>query len=161
MKLIRYPNPILNQQSEDCKESDLPFIKESIPEMIKTMDQLKGVGLAAVQVGILKKFCILKDSHGVNHVIINPEIIEGLNLTPIREGCLSLPFFFETIDRFEEITIKFKNDNWEDKTAIFTGIEAQCIQHEMNHFSGLLILDTVSLVKRQMWIKKATKKGVL
>jgi len=161
MNLIRYPNPILNQKSEECTEADLPLIKESLPRMTQIVDGLKAAGLAAVQVGISKRFCIVKDHAGKNNLLINPELVEGLDLTSMREGCLSLPFFFESIDRFEEVTVKFKDENWAEKTAVFTGIESQCLQHELNHMNGTLIFDTVSKVKQDMWIKKAKKKGVL
>lgn len=156
--ILRYPNPILNAVSEDCTEADLLLINENYDEMVRLTNATNGVGLAAVQVGILKRFCIVRDSGNEYNLIINPELVEGLDLTPKKEGCLSLPFFSELVERFEQVTIKFRDSSWTERTAVMTGIEAQCIQHEMNHMSGLLILDTVSLMKQQMYNKKLRKK---
>lgn len=161
LKLVRYPDPLLNLVSEDCLETDLPYILSVKDQMIKIMDEYKGVGLAAVQAGILKRFAIIKDKAGQNNLIINPEIEQGEALQDMREGCLSLPFFYETIVRFEQIIVKFKDETWTEHRAIMNGQEAQCLQHELNHMSGLLILETVSPMKQQMWIKKAKKKGFL
>lgn len=159
--IIRYPNPILNERSVYCTEEDLPLITESLSEMIRLNDGVKGAGLAAVQVGILKRFCIVRDASGTNNLLINPEITSGDTLVNLREGCLSLPLFFENVERFQSVSIKFRDINWVEREASMTGVEAQCIQHEINHMGGLLILDTVSLLKQQMWKKKAKKKGYL
>jgi peptide deformylase len=161
MNLIRYPDPQLKTVSVECTEADLEFINSQLPEMVKVMDSFKGVGLAAIQVGIAKRFCIIKDKMGNNNVLINPELLSGDNLRPIREGCLSLPLFHENIERFENIVIKFRDKNFVERTAEMSGEEAQCLQHELNHLNGLLILDTVSLTLQQMWLKKAKKKGIL
>lgn len=161
MKLIRYPDTTLYRLSSDCTESDLELIKSSTPEMIKLLEESKGAGLAAIQVGIQKRFCIIKDRSGNNNVLINPELLTGENLRPVREGCLSLPLFYENIERFESVTIKFRDETWTERIAEMTGEEAQCFQHEVNHLNGLLIVDGVSLMKQEMWKKKAKKKGFL
>lgn len=161
LKLVRYPDPLLNLVSEDCLETDLPYILSVKDQMIKIMDEYKGIGLAAVQVGILKRFAIIKDKSGKNNLIINPETELGEEFQEKREGCLSLPLFYETIGRFEQVIVKFRDDNWTQRRAIMNGQEAQCLQHELNHMSGLLILETVSPMKQQMWKIKAKKKGFL
>lgn len=161
LTIKRYPDPVLTQVSQECTEADVSYINHLVPEMTTIMNNLKGVGLAAVQVGILMRFCILKDTHGKVHTLINPALASGENLTPKQEGCLSLPFFYEKVERFEEVTINFRDETWTERTAVFNGIEAQCIQHEINHMNGLLIFNTVSRMKQEMWLKKARKKGVL
>lgn len=159
--LLKYPDPILNQKSEDCVKSDLPLIKQNFDEMVKIMDKAEGVGLAAVQVGILKRYCIIKSFTGESNLIINPVITEGLDLEKKLEGCLSLPLFSEHIQRFNEVTVTYRDENWIERTAVFTGLQAQAIQHEINHFNGLLLINTVSLMKEQMWKKKLKKRGLL
>lgn len=161
MKILRYPDPVLNERSKYCTEEDLPLIKESLPEMIKLMESVKGAGLAAVQVGILKRFCIVKDQAGNNNVIINPELTSGDDLVLKQEGCLSLPLFYENVERFDNVSIKFRDIDWVERESSMSGQEAQAIQHEINHFGGLLILDTVSLMKQQMYKKKLKKRGML
>jgi len=121
----------------------------------------KGVGIAAVQVGIAKRFSIIKSPQGINNLIINPELVAGENLRAIKEGCLSLPMFYENVERFEEVTIKFRDKDWIERVAVMTGEEAQCIAHELNHMNGILILDTVSQMKKEMWLKKVSKKGII
>ena len=161
LQIIRYPDPILNQISVDCIETDLKDINEQVPDMVKIMTNMNGVGLAAVQVGILKRFAIIKDSQNQVHLVINPVLISGENLEPKREGCLSLPFFFETIERFDEVTISYRDQDWIERIAVMNGQEAQCIQHEILHMSGKLILEYVSKQKQDMWLKKLRKKGGL
>lgn len=161
LKIVRYPDPILNQVSEDCTEDNVKYIIQLLPEMETLMNNMNGVGLAAVQVGILKRFAIIEETSGKTNLIINPVIVAGDNLEPKREGCLSLPLFFETIERFDEVTIKYRDSSWVEHTAIMTGQEAQCLQHEMNHMDGKLIIEYVSKMKQDMWIKKLKKKGGL
>lgn len=163
MKLIKYPNPILNQVSETCTEADLDLIKSSYEEMNNIMKQYKGYGLAAVQVGILKRFCLLTNSHDVDkpYVIINPELITSDELEKKEEGCLSLPLLNESVERFNDITIKFRDETWEEKTASFQGLDAQCLQHEIEHMQGKLLIDNLSLLKKQFWLKKASKRGLI
>lgn len=159
LNLVKYPDPRLYEKSQECTQDELEYIKSLVPEMIRVMD--KGVGIAAIQVGITKRFAIIKSPQGINNLIINPELVSGENLRSIREGCLSLPMFYENIERFEEVTIKFRDKDWVETYAIMTGEEAQCYQHEENHMNGLLILDTVSMMKKEMWLKKLQKKGLL
>lgn len=161
LQIIRYPDPILNEKSLECIETDLKYINEQISQMTTLMNNMNGVGLAAVQVGILKRFAIIKDSAGKSNLIINPVLIATENLIDMREGCLSLPYFFETVARFDEITISYRDIHWVEHTAIMSGQEAQCLQHELAHMDGQLILGYVSKQKQDMWKKKATKKGVL
>lgn len=160
LTLIKYPNPILKTVSIECTESDLPFINDTVPEMIKLMNSLKGVGLAAIQVGIAKRFCILKDN-STNHIIINPVITVKNEEVKVQEGCLSLPYFYEFIPRSTKITLTYRDEQWIERTTELEGIEAQCIQHELDHLNGVLQEEKVSLMVRGMWLKKAKKKNVL
>ena len=159
LNLVRYPDPRLYEKSIECTQDELEYIKSLVPEMIRVMD--KGVGIAAIQVGIAKRFAVIKSPQGKNNLIINPELVSGENLRAIKEGCLSLPMFYENIERFEEVTIKFRDQEWIETHAVMTGEEAQCLQHELNHMGGLLILDTVSAMKKDMYLKKLKKKGMI
>lgn len=161
LTIIKYPDPVLKQVSTECTEADLDLIKASVPDMTEAMNALKGIGLAAVQVGINKRFCLLKDSN-TTHVIINPEIVASdLEHKKVKEGCLSLPYFYEFVDRFQNITIKYRDEQWIERTSELYGLEAQCLQHEIDHMNGILQEEKVSLMVRSMWIKKAKKKGAL
>lgn len=163
LKLLKYPSPVLNQISNDCVESDLQLIKDVYLQMIEVMNQPKGVGLAAVQVGILKRFCLLQNPSDLKnpYIIINPVVIESLDLTKKQEGCLSLPLFYEPVDRYQQITVAYMDETWTSRTAVFVDIEAQCLQHEIDHFNGRLLLDDLSPMIKQMYNKKLIKKGIL
>lgn len=162
MDLVRYPNPLLNEISVAVLESDIAYIQSLVPEMTEIMFKYNGIGLAAVQVGILKRFCLVVDKVRKVHVLINPEVIEvDHNMELIKEGCLSLPYFHEFIERPFQITAKFRNPQWEEITAVFTGIEARCLLHELEHLDGILQHEKVSPTKRQMWEKKLSKRGLL
>lgn len=170
MNLVRFPDPILNQVSREVTESDLEAIINVVPTMTALMLKHNGVGLAAVQAGMLKRFAILNrkadpyydPNTPATSIIINPEILDQKNMVRVSEGCLSLPLFSEIFDRAESITVKYRDENWVEKTEEFTGLMAQCLQHEIEHFDGILQSDKVSIMKKQMWekkLKKAAKFG--
>lgn len=169
MKITIYPDPILTMLAKQCEEKELGYIKSVVPEMTKLMLQAKGVGLAAPQVGISKRFCLvvqessLKQTKPRVNLIINPELLEGDQTTRVikDEGCLSLPLFQEKIIRYSEVTVKFTDENWVERKAVFVGLEAQCIQHEIEHLDGKLITEYMSPMKRQMYIKKLKKNAYL
>jgi len=158
--LLKYPDPKLKEISIDCTEDDIPLIKEAYVDMSKIVNDYNAAGIAAIQVGIPKRFCLLKDTSNV-HLMINPVLTVDGEQTKIKEGCLSLPYFHEFIVRYPKVTVYYKDENWIDRTAELEGIEAQCLQHEIDHFNGTTQLDKVSLMVKQMYLKKAKKKGIL
>jgi peptide deformylase len=165
-QLVTWPDSRLLKPSEDCVQEDLPELQKMVKPMIKIMEEYRGVGLAAVQIGVHKKFCVLY-TNSIDPVnpskrqvveMINPVIIETEGeLVQMQEGCLSLPLFQEPIDRHTEVTVRYKDMNWQDKTAILTGVEAECIQHEIEHMLGKPICTKVSTMKMNMWNKKLMK----
>lgn len=169
MRIIMYPDPILTMLCQQVEEKELKEMKTLSVKMTEVMLQLNAAGIAANQVGVSKRLAILNpkvDPYYADKpnpiVIINPEIIE--TKTPIKdgEGCLSLPKFFEQIDRFAEVTIKYRTLEWEEKTETFGGtIMARCVQHEIDHMNGVLQVQKVSPMKKQMWLKAARKRGYI
>jgi peptide deformylase len=160
LSVLKYPDPKLKEVSIDCTEEDLPLIKDSIVKMTTLMEAQKGIGLAGIQVGIAKRFCLLKDTTKV-HVIINPVITAQVDEIRVQEGCLSLPSFYEFVDRFQKITMTYRDEQWIERTVELDNLEAQCIQHEIDHFNGILQLDKVSLMVRGMALKRMKKRGFL
>jgi peptide deformylase len=160
--IIRYPDPRLLERSEDCVETDLPLIKDSLSEMTRLMATLKGVGLAAIQVAIPKRFCILLSGQEVL-VLINPVILPELeyDYETKNEGCLSLPGFLELVERPTEVTIAYRDIEFVQREAVLSGIEARCILHELDHMNGKLLVDQVSVMKKQMYVKKLKKRGYM
>lgn len=169
MKLIVYPDPILFEKSDICNQSELDWIKKQVPQMKEIMINNNGVGLAAVQVGILKTFCIilshnsqLGDKNSEVDLIINPVIVEeSKEIIKAQEGCLSLPLFYEYIERPESVTATFYDDAWAERTAVFHGMKARCLKHEIDHMMGNPLVNQVSIMKKQMWLKRINKRGLL
>lgn len=169
MKLIKYPDPILNKISSFVHQNDLKDVLNSVKEMTEIMKSSKGVGLAAVQVGILKRYALLdftKDNWKDPTLpdvmlLINPSIKDQKNIVRVSEGCLSLPRFHEMQERPTEVLVSYKDEEFKDKDLILTGLMAQCICHEIDHMNGILQLSKVSKMKQDMWEKAARKRNLL
>lgn len=169
MKLIKYPNPILNEISKEVTKDDLASVIESIVGMTKVLKDTNGVGLAAVQVGILKTYCLLdmtkdlwKDPSLPNVLlVINPIVREERDPVMVSEGCLSLPRFHEKFERPSEVVFSYKDEKFEDRELTLKGLLAQCLIHEKEHMLGILQINKVSLMKKDMWEKSARKRGLL
>ena len=131
-------------------------------DMLETMYSAPGIGLAAVQVGILKRLIVIdisKEDEKKNPIFfVNPEIIYQSNKTSTyEEGCLSLPGFYAEVERPTECHINYLDYNGKRKKLEADGLLATCIQHEVDHLNGVLFIDHISKLKRDMIIKKLRK----
>ena len=165
-KIVIEPDPILREKSASLEKVD-DEIRALLDDMLETMYAAPGIGLAAVQVGILKRLIVIdisKDEEKKNPLIlINPEIISRSQKKSIyEEGCLSLPGYFAEIERPAECEIKFVDYNGKEKKLHAKGLLATCIQHEVDHLNGILFIDYLSKLKKDMIIKKLVKqkKGI-
>jgi len=149
LEIKEYPDPVLSRKCEKVEEMDQENLVE---DMLETMYANEGIGLAAPQVGILKRILVLDVGNG-SRAFINPEIINNRGKVVSEEGCLSIPGVFVKVKRFEEVTVKAQNVNGENFTIKATGILARCLQHEIDHLSGILILD------RENFWQKAKKEA--
>ena len=119
-------------------------IKELIQDMIETLHKYDGVGLAAVQVGILKQIVIIQEvADKPIYVIINPEIISQSGVQVVEEGCLSFPNKFAKIERPEKIKIRAMDENGKKVEIIGKGLLAQAISHEIDHLNGKVFIDKI------------------
>ena len=160
-KIVIEPDPILREKSASLEKVD-DEIRALLDDMLETMYAAPGIGLAAVQVGILKRLIVIdisKDEEKKNPLIlINPEIISRSQKKSIyEEGCLSLPGYFAEIERPAECEIKFVDYNGKEKKLHAKGLLATCIQHEVDHLNGILFIDYLSKLKKDMIIKKLIK----
>jgi len=137
LKIRIYPDPILRKKCREVKKVD-EEIKKLAEEMLKTMYAHKGVGLAAPQVGILKRLIVIDVGQGPE-VHINPKIIERKGKALSEEGCLSLPGVFLPIKRAAKVEIGTLDKN--GKKIKVKGSRAFALQHEIDHLNGILILD--------------------
>lgn len=118
-------------------------IKELIKDMFETLKKYDGVGLAAVQVGILKQVVIIQISEEEKYVLINPEIISKTGLQTVEEGCLSFPNKFAKIERPEKVKVKALNEKGKKIEISAKGLLAQAICHEIDHLNGEVFIDKI------------------
>ena len=160
-KIVIEPDPILREKSATLEKVD-DELRKLLNDMLETMYAAPGIGLAAVQVGILKRLIVIdisKDKEKKSPLfLINPEIISRSKKTSIyEEGCLSLPGHFAEIERPAECQIRFVDYNGKEKELQANGLLATCIQHEVDHLNGVLFIDYLSKLKKDMIIKKLIK----
>jgi peptide deformylase len=161
-KILTEPDPILRKKCEPLEKVDIDT-KKLMDDMLETMYAAPGIGLAAVQVGILKRLVVIDISKGEEKkqpiFLINPQIIHRSKKTSVyEEGCLSLPGQFAEIERPAECTIKYIDYNGKEKDLKADGLLATCIQHEVDHLNGILFIDYLSKLKKDMIIKKLVKQ---
>jgi len=161
-KILTEPDPILRKKCEPLEKVDTD-IKKLMDDMLETMYAAPGIGLAAVQVGILKRLVVIDISKGEEKkkpiFLINPQIMHQSKETSVyEEGCLSLPGQFAEIERPAECTIKYIDYDGKEKDLKADGLLATCIQHEVDHLNGILFIDYLSKLKKDMIIKKLVKQ---
>ena len=159
--IIIEPDPILRKTCAPIEKVD-NSVRKLMQEMLETMYAAPGIGLAAVQVGILKRLIVIdisKDKEKKEPLfLINPEILEKSETTSIyEEGCLSLPGQFAEIERPAECSLKYLDLNGNQKNLKATGLLSTCIQHEVDHLNGVLFIDYLSKLKKDMIVKKLIK----
>ena len=160
-KIVIEPDPILRKKSEMLEKVD-DELRALLDDMLETMYDAPGIGLAAVQIGILKRLIVIdisKDQEKKNPLfLINPEIISKSKKTSTyEEGCLSLPGHFAEVERPAECQIRFVDYNGKTKELQANGLLATCIQHEVDHLDGVLFIDYLSKLKKDMIVKKLIK----
>ena len=160
-KIITEPDTILREKSVSIEKVDNE-LRGLMDDMLETMYAAPGIGLAGVQVGILKRLIVIdvsKDNEKKSPLfLINPEIIsKSSNTSVYEEGCLSLPGYFAEIERPNECQIEYIDYHGKKKEMKASGLLATCIQHEVDHLNGILFIDYLSKLKKDMIIKKLIK----
>jgi peptide deformylase len=161
-KILTEPDPFLRQKSEKVDKVN-DEIRLLMDDMLDTMYQAPGIGLAAIQIGVPKRVVVIdlaKDGEKKTPMyFVNPEIISSSNQdVAYEEGCLSVPNQFAEIDRPDKCQLKFIDYNGNEKILKAEGLLATCIQHEMDHLEGILFIDYLSKLKKNMIIKKLSKQ---
>ena len=161
-KIITEPDPVLRKKSNTLERVD-DELRKLMDDMLETMYEAPGIGLAAVQVGILKRLIVIdisKDDKKKNPLfIINPKIIyKSKKKSTFEEGCLSLPGHFAEIERPAECHLEYLDYNGKQKKLKAEGLLSTCIQHEVDHLDGILFIDYLSKLKKDMIIKKLIKQ---
>lgn len=156
-EVITYPNPILRKKSEVVEEVN-DDLKQLVEDMTETMYASHGIGLAAIQIGVLKRVIVVNVGEG-RVVLINPVIDEAEGETRLEEGCLCLPGVMVEVARHEDITVSGLNETGETVTIHANGLLARALQHEIDHLEGTLIVDKVSKIKRELLTSSLRKEA--
>jgi peptide deformylase len=162
LEVLRFPDERLRTVAAPVAEVN-DEIRQIVKDMLETMYDENGIGLAATQVNIHKRIVVIDVSEEGNEplVLINPEIIAKEGSTISEEGCLSVPQSYAKVDRAEQITVKALNENGEEYTYDADGLLAICTQHELDHLMGKLFIDYLSPLKRQRIRAKLEKEARL
>ncbi len=158
LTVLHYPDPNLRKKALPVKKVD-NNIRNLASDMLETMYQERGIGLAATQVNVQKRVVVidLSETGDSPMYLINPEILAKEGVEQMREGCLSVPDYFDLVERAEKIKYRYldlEGKVIEDETD---GLLAVCIQHEIDHLNGKLFIDYLSPLKQQRLRKKITK----
>ncbi|OQK16198.1 peptide deformylase [Methyloprofundus sedimenti] len=158
LSILEFPDPRLRTVAKSVAVVD-KAIESLVDDMLETMYEAHGVGLAATQVDIHKRIIVIDTSEDKNNPIclINPEIIEQMGEEESDEGCLSVPGIFEPVQRAEEVKVAALDKKGKSFEIEARGLLAVCIQHEMDHLQGKLFVDYLSPLKRQRIKKKMDK----
>jgi len=159
--IIILPDMRLRLVSEPAKTIDAE-LRLLVDDMLETMYEAPGIGLAAIQVGVPKRVIVMdlakKDEPKEPRVIINPQVLWRSDEKAIyEEGCLSIPEFYEEVERPAKVRVRFLDLAGAEQELEANGLMATCLQHEIDHLDGVLFIDHISKLKRDRVIKKFAK----
>jgi peptide deformylase len=171
LPIIEAPDPLLREISSPVEEVT-DETRALIADMFETMYAAPGIGLAAIQVGVAKRILVIdlqEPAEGTEEgegepirepmVFINPEIVEASETLQVyNEGCLSVPDQYAEIERPDRIRARWLDENGKSHEEELDGLMAICLQHEMDHLEGILFIDHLSRLKREMVLKKLLKQ---
>ncbi|HSX75000.1 MAG TPA: peptide deformylase [Shinella sp.] len=163
--LIILPDPILRQVSKPIETVDSE-VQKLADDMLETMYDAPGIGLAAIQIGVARRMLVLDVSkEGEDKkplVFINPDVVSASDTRSVyEEGCLSIPDYYAEVERPATITVKHLDRDGKEQLTEADGLLATCLQHEIDHLNGVLFIDHISKLKREMVIRKFTKAAKL
>jgi peptide deformylase len=168
LDIITYPNPILKKISKPVERFDKELHK-LLDDMYETMVKAEGIGLAGIQVGVDRRVLIIdlgdeegKQSRDTLIEVINPEFLEWEGSMKGKEGCLSIPDYFDEVERFARVKVKFFDRYGKEQIMDAEGLLAVAFQHETDHLDGHLFIERLDYIRRKKfereW-KKRLKKG--
>ncbi|MDP9807519.1 peptide deformylase [Rhizobium tibeticum] len=159
--LIILPDPLLRQVSKPIERVDADF-QRLADDMLETMYDAPGIGLAAIQIGVPRRMLVIDVSREGEEkqplVFVNPEVVASSDERSVyEEGCLSIPDYYAEVERPATVTVKYLDRDGKEQTVEADGLLATCLQHEIDHLNGVLFIDHISRLKRDMVVKKFTK----
>ena len=159
LTILEFPDPRLRTRAAPVTEFD-PALKKLAADMLETMYEAPGIGLAATQVNVHRQILVLDVSEEKDQpmVIVNPKIVSREGSQTYQEGCLSVPGIFADVDRADRIRVEAPDAEGNPLAIEADGLLAVCIQHEMDHLVGKLFVDYLSPLKRELVRKKLEKQ---
>lgn len=162
MKILQLPNPILRQKSLEIQEVD-ENIRKTLDDMLETMYEANGVGLAAPQVGLLQRMLVIdisaKEEAKQPLKMINPKMVwHSDEIQTCSEGCLSIPNQFAPVERYQSVRIEYLDENGQPQNLIASDFLAVAVQHEMDHLDGIIFIDHISALRRNLLLKRHEKQ---
>jgi peptide deformylase len=156
----RYPDPVLRKVAEKVTNISTE-VRRVGEDMVETMHASRGIGLAANQIGVSLRIITLEvgpEKETLPLVLINPEIVKAASEEIAEEGCLSLPGYYETVRRARQVVVKAVTLEGKEFRMECEGLLARAFQHEIDHLNGILLVDHLSPVKRQLFRKEYMKE---
>ncbi|MGG6428905.1 peptide deformylase [Acetobacter ghanensis] len=161
LTILTPPHPVLRQKARLVKPEDVAEIQKVLPGMFAAMYQAPGIGLAAPQVGLSMRFVLVDLGEKETRdpiILINPEILaETDDMTVREEGCLSLPNQYAEVVRPEKVRVRWQSITGEQQERDMDGLLATCVQHELDHLDGVLFVDHLSALRRNMILRRLAK----
>ena len=161
LEVLQFPDRALRVKAEPFKPGEVDdSVRELADNMAETMYQEPGIGLAATQVGVAKRLIVMdlhwsEDAERRPRVLLNPEIVEreGREISK-EEGCLSVPDFNSDVERDAHVKVVARTLDWELVEFDATELESFCFQHEIDHLDGVLFIDRISKLKRDLYVRR-------
>lgn len=162
LTVLHYPDPNLRKRAEPVTRID-DSIRRLAADMLETMYDENGIGLAATQVNVQQRVVVIDLSAERNSpmYLVNPEILDSRGSREMEEGCLSVPEYFDVVERAEWIRFRYQTLDGETVESETDGLLAVCVQHEIDHLNGRLFVDYLSSLKRKRIQKKLEKRQKL
>ncbi|AWC25724.1 peptide deformylase [Aminobacter sp. P9b] len=159
--LIILPDPLLRELSRPVERID-DDVRKFARDMLDTMYDAPGIGLAAIQVGEPLRMLVLdlakEGEEPAPRVVINPQVLSRSDERSVyEEGCLSIPDYYAEVERPSAVRVKYLDENGKEQEVEADGLLATCLQHEIDHLDGVLFIDYISKLKRDMVLRKFKK----
>jgi len=159
LSVKRYGDPLLRQKARPVTAAT-PEIARTIQDMVETMYQQVGIGLAAPQVGIPLRLVVMDDGKRGTRALLNPAIAERRGAVVAEEGCLSLPGIFAQVERSEWVRVEAVDTDWQPVSFEARGMLARVVQHEIDHLDGVLFIDRLPTMVRDRIKRRIQKEGL-
>lgn len=159
--LIILPDPLLREVSKPVERVD-DTLRRLADDMLETMYDAPGIGLAAIQIGLPMRLLVIdlakEDDEPAPYVFVNPEILESSDERSVyEEGCLSIPEYYAEVERPASVRVKYVDRDGKEQEIQAEGLMATCLQHEIDHLNGVLFIDHISKLKRDIVMRKFRK----